>query len=77
MGTIGGKISFVVWLLLAARLTLPMMDLFVGPCFLEEGCGRYESLWLVASFAASLALAGVPALILRYAINRLATRRAR
>lgn len=77
MGTIGGKISFVVWLLLAARLTLPTMDLFVGPCFLEEGCGRYETLWLAASLVASLVVAGVPALLLRYAINRLAMRRAR
>ncbi|OHD02256.1 MAG: hypothetical protein A2885_09995 [Sphingopyxis sp. RIFCSPHIGHO2_01_FULL_65_24] len=71
MGTRGGKIAFALTPIIAFALVPLTMDLFLGPCFFEEGCGPHETLWVAGALLAALGFAVAPALATRAIVNRL------
>ncbi|WP_077145846.1 hypothetical protein [Sphingopyxis sp. KK2] len=76
MGTLGGKIAFVLTPFIAFALLPLTVDLFLGSCLFEQGCGPNEGLTLIAALLAAMALAVPPVLALRAAINHWVCRRA-
>lgn len=69
MGTLGGKIGFVAGMVVAVLSATPMIDLFLGSCFWEQGCGRSERLLLACAALAALALGIAAGLLARAAVN--------
>lgn len=51
------KIGFAAGAVMAVFLPLPIINLTMGDCFFEQGCGRYENLKLAAALVASFILA--------------------
>ncbi len=70
MGTLGGKIGFVAGIASSFAVSVPMVQLFAGPCFFEEGCGAGENLSLILAAAASLAVGCFVGLSVRWVVNR-------
>ena len=75
MGTLGGKIAFILAPFIALALLPSTVDLFLGTCLFEQGCGPHEGVSLVAALLAALVLAALPALAIRAAINHWMRRR--
>jgi len=71
MGTRGGKIAFALTPIIAFALFPLTMDLFLGPCFFEEGCGPHDTVGAAGALLAALGFAVVPALAIRAIVNRL------
>ncbi|QNO26671.1 hypothetical protein EEB18_018360 [Sphingopyxis sp. OPL5] len=71
MGTRGGKVAFALTPIIAFALFPLTMDLFLGPCFFEEGCGPDETLWVAGALLAALGFSVAPALAIRATVNRL------
>jgi hypothetical protein len=70
MGTIGGKVGFVVGVVVAFACSEPMLKT-TCPSFFEEGGGTYDTP-LFALAAAMSVIAGVAAgLLVRLIVNRL------
>lgn len=53
MKSLGDKIGVAVGLILSILLVVPMIDLLMGGCFYEQGCGKFETFWLIGALLAS------------------------
>src|SRR5512138_200926 len=53
MRELGPRVAVGSGLVTTPFLVLPMINLLMGDCFWEQGCGRYESLKLAAAFLAA------------------------
>ena len=71
MGTRGGKVAFALTPIITFALFPLTMDLFLGPCFFEEGCGPHDTVGAAGALLAALGFAVVPALAIRAIVNRL------
>ena len=71
MGTWGGKIGFAVALVVASTSFLPILDLVLGDCVFEQGCGTYEPVGFAAAALCSLGIAAAAGLAVRALVNRL------
>lgn len=71
MGTWGGKIGFTVALAIAPTSFLPILDLVLGDCVFEQGCGTYEPAGFAVAALFSLGIAAVAGLAVRTLVNRL------
>jgi hypothetical protein len=47
------KIGVIAALISTVMVVVPILDLAMGNCFFEQGCGRNEGLMLAGVFAAS------------------------
>lgn len=70
MGTIGGKIGLAVGIVAALAFVPYAMDMFVEPCFWEQGCGRGEAPMVIGAAFAALLMGGGAGLAVRAIINR-------
>ena len=52
----GPKLGIAVGLVTTPFLIVPLMQLFLGHCIFEQGCGKYEGLMLFGVFLAACAL---------------------
>lgn len=75
MKAVGVKVGVGTGLLLAPILVLPMLDLFLGHCFYEEGCGRHESFLLLGVVLAACATAGITGWVVAFVISLYVERR--
>lgn len=71
MGTIGGKIGFLLGIGSAFLFAPLTIQLLVEPCFFEGGCSSSESVMLLLAAVAALSLAVISGLIVRFVVNRL------
>jgi hypothetical protein len=55
MTSLAVKMGVATGLVVIPCFVLPFIKIFMGDCFFEQGCGRYESLILFGSFVASIA----------------------
>lgn len=69
MGTLGGKIGFVAGVVVAVLSATPMIDLILGSCFWEQGCGSSEGLLLACAALAAVAVGVVAGLLARALLN--------
>lgn len=69
MGTTGGKIGFVTGIPVAFLSAEPMIQLFVDPCFFEQGCEGAEGAMLWLAGVGALALGVAAGLLVRAFVN--------
>ncbi len=70
MGTVGGKIGFGLGLVVGLLAVEPMIGLFLGDCFFEQGC-ESETAGLALVAAGSIAVAVATGMLVRVVANRL------
>jgi len=53
MKSLGPKFGIAVGIVTAPLLVFPLLKLFLGHCFFEQGCGTHEQLKLAGVFLAA------------------------
>ena len=53
MSTFGTRLGVAIGLIATPLFTLVIIDLLMGDCLFEQGCGRYENFKLVGAFLAA------------------------
>lgn len=69
MGTIGGRIGYVIGIVFIFYFSVPMIQFILGPCYFEEGCGEWEDFGLLLTIFALICLAILVGLTVRSVVN--------
>jgi hypothetical protein len=75
MGTLAGKIGYIIGFLTAAVLAVPVVHVTPGSCFFEGGCGVQEPAGLILALLILFAMAITSGFVTRAIINYFIHRR--
>ena len=71
MGTLGGKIGYIIGFLTAAAFAVPVVHVTPGSCFFEGGCGVQEPAGLILALLILFALGATSGFLTRAIVNYL------